>query len=457
MTVLWAGVLLLAVLWPSHVLSPLDGVPLDGRMEALVIGLAIPMLVWLHRPFLGRPLVRAAIVALLLIKTADTALLTQQGLCGRFSQLPSGPYSTEVLTIPVDEPQGVLRSWDVRAGMWADAPKCTAIVDRSYSEASAFPAWFVNITDFASTGPRALAFELSGYARVNERGLFVLDVDRGMTVSGRIGSNEVSSHDGTPMLAALDAGTHRLDLRATMTGEAWRLVPTWNGQDAFKTITLTTDEPRGIDRAAGLFRAVEIVLIAFLLVGWIASLVFEYRNSPALIAWCVLAAGVLAAIGPSPRFGRVAVLLLAVAVVVPVATSDRQVRGALMLVGVPWLAMIAASALQHVGHFMAYSNDDWLAYQVAGYRIFMHGYWLEGGSKVFDYQPLYRWMSGALHIVFGDSSVGELLWDAICLLLGAVVAFVLVERVAGFRWGIAAAVATLATFWIGTIWYFPGR
>jgi hypothetical protein len=87
----------------------------------------------------------------------------------------------------------------------------------------------------------------------------------------------------------------------------------------------------------------------------------------------------------------------------------------------------------------------------------MNGFWLEGGSKLFDYQPLYRWITGALHLVFGDSSVGEIFWDAICLLLGAMVAFVLVERSAGFKWGVAAAVATLATFWLGTIWYFVGR
>jgi len=129
----------------------------------------------------------------------------------------------------------------------------------------------------------------------------------------------------------------------------------------------------------------------------------------------------------------------------------------LMLVGIPWLAMIAVPALAQVGHFTAYSNDDWLAYQAAAYRIYMHGYWLEGGSKVFDYQPLYRWIAGALHVVFGDSSVGELYWDGVCLLLGAAVAFALVERVAGFRWGVAAAVATLATCWLGTIRYFPGR
>src|SRR5882672_8004922 len=87
----------------------------------------------------------------------------------------------------------------------------------------------------------------------------------------------------------------------------------------------------------------------------------------------------------------------------------------------------------------------------------MHGFWLEGGSKVFDYQPLYRWMSGLLHFVFGDSSVGEAYWDATCLLLGALVAFALVRPAAGFRWAMAAAATTLATFSLGTIWYFAGR
>jgi hypothetical protein len=452
---LWGAALGVALLWPSHSLSILDGVPLDGRIEALVIGLVIPMLVWLHRGFLAKRLVRVGIVALLLVKIGDATLLTQQGLCAAFST--TAPYSTEVLTIPIEEPRGVLRSWDLRAEMRADAPKCTAIVDRAYTEVSAFPAWFVNLTDFGNGGRRPVTFDLTGYAQVKERGLFVFDVDRGMRVSGQIGLQPVASTGGTPILAALEAGTHRLDLHATLTGEAWRLVPTWNGRDAFDAAVLTAHAPTTADRAAAAFRAVEITLVAMLTVGWIASLLMEYRDSPALVVWCVVAAGVLAEIGASPRFGRFAVLLLAAGVLVPVAASHRNLRGALMLVGVPWLAMIAAPALAQAGHFTAYSNDDWLAYQAAGYRIFMHGYWLEGGTKVFDYQPLYRWMSGALHLVFGDSSIGERYWDAVCLLLGATVTFVLVERIAGFRWGVGAAVATLATFWLGTIWYFPGR
>src|SRR6185312_7254618 len=190
---------------------------------------------------------------------------------------------------------------------------------------------------------------------------------------------------------------------------------------------------------------------------WIVAIAREYSDSPAALAWCVAAAGVLAAVGVTGRFERMSVLLLAAAVLVPIADAHRNLRGAMLLVGVPWLALIAARSLPQVAHVTTYTNDDWLAYQVAGYRIFMNGFWLEAGSRVFDYQPLYRWITGALHLVFGDSSVGETLWDAVCLWLGAAVTFLVVDRVAGFRWGVAAAAGALATFWLGTIWYFVGR
>ena len=457
MTIFWTGVLMAALLWPSRVLSPLDGMPLDGPVEAIAIGLAVPVLIWLHRGFLAKPFVRLIVVALLLIKLADSSLLTQQGWCANVSALPAGSYNTQVLTIPIDEPHGALRSWDVRADMRAEVPACTAIVDRPYLEASAFPAWFVNITDFASGGKRAFTMALSGYVRVNERGLFVIDVGRGMDVAGRVGTVDVTSIGGRPMLAALDPGTHRIDLHTTMTGEDWRLVPTWNGRNAFSATTMTANAPRRADALAPVFRAIETVLIVALVVAWIVSLVLEYRDNPAVVLWCVAASCALALFGASPKFERLAVLLLVAAALVPVSQPHRHFRTAMLLVGIPWLVLIAVPALSQVGRFTAYSNDDWLAYQVAGYRIVMHGYWLEGGSKVFDYQPLYRWMSGALHVVFGDSSVGERYWDAVCLLLGAAVTFVLVDRAAGFRWGVAAAAATLATFWVGTIWYFVGR
>ena len=123
----------------------------------------------------------------------------------------------------------------------------------------------------------------------------------------------------------------------------------------------------------------------------------------------------------------------------------------------PWLTFFAVRAVPDIGAFTAYSHDDWLAYQVAGYRIFMGGYWLEGGSTAFDYQPLYRWISGALHMVFGDSSAGEIIVDASALLSGALLAFWMVKATAGFRWAVAAGAVTLMTFSTGTTWYFVGR
>ncbi|HVZ22554.1 MAG TPA: hypothetical protein VG871_15880 [Vicinamibacterales bacterium] len=449
----------MALLWPSHALSLLDGAPLDGRVAAIVVGVVVPVLIWLRPEFLRRRLVQAGIVALLAVRIADAALLTPQGLCARFST--TAPFRTSVLTIPIEEPRGLLRSWDLRAGWRSDAPACTAIIDRPYGETSAFPAWFVNITrnvaDFAESPAAPVVMDISGYASVRRRGLFVVDVDRGMHVTGRIGAQDVSSADGRPMLAVLDAGTHRIALHASLTGDRWRLVPTFDGRDAFSATTLTAGPPRAIDRAATIVGVVESTLIVLLACTWIASLSLAYRASPAVLAWCLAAACVFAAVGATGRFERLSVLLLAGAVFVPVAEPHRNLRGALLLVGVPWLALIAARSLPQIGHFTAYSNDDWLAYQAAGYRIFMNGFWLEGGSKAFDYQPLYRWITGALHMAFGDSSVGEVYWDAFCLVCGAAVAFALVDRFAGFRWGVAAAVATLATFWTGTIWYFVGR
>jgi hypothetical protein len=456
---LWPGLLALAVLWPSRTLSWFGGMPLDGPVEAVFIGLVLPALWCVHGRFLERRTVRAAILVLLVLRVGGSLMLTQHGLCARFtSPTAPAPYRATVLTIPIDEPLGVLRSWDVRAG-WRDAsPSCTAIVDRPYGSASAFPAWFLNVTDMVSGTRRGLGLDVSGYVRVKEPGRFVIDLERDMAVDGVIGSTGVTSTRGEPLAATLDAGTHRIDLHVRMAGDRWRFVPTWNDRSAFDSALLTVAAPHALDGAPAAFLGfVEEFLIVVLAGAWLFALVFEFWASPALLAWTIASVVVLAICGVTGRFERVAALVLLAAVAVPVAERDRNLRAAFLLVGAPWLAFFAARGLALVGHFSAYSNDDWLAYQVAGYRIFMNGFWLEGGSRVFDYQPLYRWISGGLHLVFGDSSVGELYWDAACLLAGALAAFAVVKPVAGFRWAIGAAAATLATFSVSTLWYFPGR
>jgi hypothetical protein len=136
----------------------------------------------------------------------------------------------------------------------------------------------------------------------------------------------------------------------------------------------------------------------------------------------------------------------------------RNLKGAFFLLGLPWLSLFVLEHLPQVGKFTLYTlGDDWLTFQRYAHRIFMEGYWLEGGGKTFWFQPLYRWINGALHVLFGDSSVGEAFWDTLCLLVAALFCFHVVKVFAGFRWGLLAGAATLATFALPPLLVHIGR
>src|SRR5438093_1668688 len=302
---LWTVALAAAVLWPGRALSAFDGMPLDGRTEAVLIGVVVPALCWAHRTFLDRWPVRLIILALLTLKLAGAMVLTQHGLCARFST--AAPFNAHVLTIPIEEPNGFLRSWDVRADWRAGTPACTAIVDRAYATASAFPAWFVNITDAVGSGRRDLALDISGYVRVPQSGAFTIDLDRDMTASGHIDSQPVSSTGGQTIAVSLDAGTHAIVLRTQLTGDRWKFIPRWNDQDAFRTTMLTVSEPSGRDRWLATPMTVATgALIVTLLAWWSMSFVAAYRASPLLITWCVVASAALAAAGAVGHLERLA-------------------------------------------------------------------------------------------------------------------------------------------------------
>jgi hypothetical protein len=451
----WAAALVVGLLWPSHTLSLFDGMPLEGRAEAIVVGLVLPALIWLDKKFLQRRTARALIVVLIAAK-AGGSWLVQEGLCARFST--TAPFRGTVLTMPIDEPRGVLRSWDVRADWRADAPVCTAILDRPYRADAEFPAWFVNTIDHVTPGHREVAMAVSGSLQAGEAGAFTLHTGPDMRVRGRIGTVDVASSGGTDIAVPLGPGTHAIALDASLTGERWRFEPEWNGRSAWGGGRLTTAPQGAAGRAAGQFVALATTIVVVLLVGaWSWSATAAVNPGALPFAWSAAATAALVAAALSGRLERASGLLLFGAAFVPVAASKRTMRTVFFMIGVPWLAFLAAKALPLVGHVTAYSWDDWLAYQLAAARIYMHGYWLEGGTKTFDYQALYRWINGALHIVFGDSSVGETYLDAGCLLSGAMLAYALVKPSAGFRVAVLACAGTLATFLLGTPWYFIGR
>jgi hypothetical protein len=454
-TAAWTLALVVGLLWPARTLSMFDGMPLDGRAEAIVIGVVFPALWWLDREMLTRTAARVLVTALLALKIGG-AWLGQGGLCARFST--TAPLEGAILTMPIDEPRGVLRSWDVRADWRADAPACTAILDRPYRSLSEFPAWFVNILDQLRPGHRDITMAVTGAITVPDDGTLVVRTGQDMRLRGRIGSADVQADAGGDLRVPLASGTHAIALDAHLTGDRWRFVPEWNGASAWNTARLTVRPSSTAAAAAGRIVGTLTTIVAVsLLAWWMGSAAARVNPGAAALGWTIAATAVLIGMGITGRFERLAGLLLIGGAWIPVATPRRNLRSAFVMVGVPWLSYFVARAAPLIGHLSVYSWDDWLAYQVAGSRIYMHGFWLEGGSPTFDYQALYRWISGALHVVFGDSSVGETYLDASCLLAGSLLAFSLVRPAGGFRAALVACAGTLATFTLGTPWYFVGR
>ncbi len=451
-TALWTLLAAVALLWPARFTGMLDGVPLDGRAEAVLVGLVVPSLWWLDRRAVTTTWARALIVALLAWKVGTAVSVQQQGLCA--ASFAKGPLDGTAQTMRVQEPSGALRSWDIRADWRSPSPACTAIITRPLPTLYDFPAWFLNITD-QMIGSRDVTMRVKGYVTTRSAQVLTIDIDRDVRLTGRVDQATVT---GEPM--RLEAGTHAVDLSLALTGEAWRFEPKLDGRPLWDAALVTTAEPRAIDRFMASWGWIVAPLLALALVaGMVARLLRHLQPGPGLVAWTLgasIAAGLLAWL-PATGWHRAAGLIGLGAAAVPLRSSLRNMRTAFLMVGVPWLTFFAVLSLAQVGRFTVYSYDDWLAYQVAGYRIFLNGYWLEGGTLAFDYQPLYRWTTGALHMVFGDSSVGEVYWDAACLLMGALLAFHIVRVNAGFRWGLVAATAVLATFTLGTPWYFLGR
>lgn len=420
--VLWFVLLLAGAWWPSRFIGPLDGAPLDRPAEAILLGLVLPWLYWLGRDAGRWRAFRIAILVLIGWKAATFSAATQQGLCARV-QAPQ-PLSGVAFAMRIDEPRGFLRSWDLRADLWADEPRCTAILTRPMHTAIEFPAWFVNLTD--QMIPRQALM---------------------MTVRG-----VATGDDGVPQ--AVEA-TERL-------GEdrLWSFDPQLNGAPLWGSRLVTVVEPTRFDRAVAAWAWLVAPAMCVILLGLLlAAAIRPMLASTGAIAWIVLGSAAAVALASAPQLWvqRLIGLLVLGAAAVRLPASERRLPVAAWLIGAPWLAFFAAWSAPTIGRLTAYSMDDWLAYQLAGYRIYMNGHWIEGGTLVFDYQALYRWITGALHLLFGDSSVGEVYWDASCLLGGALLAYQLTRGRAGFNGGVGAAAMTLATLTIATPWYIIGR
>jgi hypothetical protein len=456
---MWRVLVLAAVLWPSRLSGVFDGPPLDTGLEAVTLGLIVPVLAWAHPAFLRRLIPRAIILAILALKIGAALTLQQEGWCVTFA--PPKPM--------VRDSTGKPHAWDPRADWLADDPVCSAIMTRSYRDTRELPVWFYNLPPPGNTpyrggygiGEIPVRETVLGFLDVPEAGTLELITGPAtgttLVVDGRlIEAREAGRHE-----VALASGTHLVQLDATLLSKQWPLVPIWNGREmgSMRFPAATVGPPSWRDRLA---RPVANWLLAALcatLVGWwLAGFVGRLRD-PSLVAWAAAASSAvsLAAVYTPSQAPWHAAAVLALSSLIVVRDRYRNLLGAFMVIGVPWLAYAAAANLYQVGRWTVYEvgNDNFL-FQRYSYRVFLQHYWLEGGQLTFWNQPFYRWIAGALHMVFGESSVGQVYFDAAGIAIMALFAYHVIARAAGFAWGIVAALLPLAMFLLGPTLEFVG-
>ena len=412
---MWRVITLVALLWPAHVSGLLDGAPLDRLGEAVLLGLVAPALVWLHPNFLRRFAVRALVASILLIKITAVLTVQQPGWCVTF--VP--PYPME------RDSTGKPHSWDLRADWLAEDPKCSAIMTRSYEETFALPTWFYNLPPpddavvRAGYDPGQIPVRVGavGYITVNGEGSFELLTAPLMDVTLRIDGTRVEPVAPAHHQQILRRGSHMIQFEGTLLGKQWRVVPRWNGvalgSMRFPLITInpSTRADRLLLPAAGW---ITTILIASLIVMWLFNACSRIR-APHLVIWSAAASVAVAVVAyympqQAPWY---TVLVTALTLAMPVRRRFMSTLGVCFLIIAPWLAYVAAANAFQAGHWTLYGigNDNFL-FQRFSYRIFMQHYWLEGGQTTFWNQPLFRWIAGVLHMVFGDSSLGQAYWDA---------------------------------------------
>lgn len=454
----WAVLAAVAVLWPARLAGPLDGIPLDNPLEAAILGLVFFFLIVLEPRVLRRPVFRGLVIALLLWKAGTGVTLAQDGWCMQFTT-PQPLYRNMGL---------VPHAWDVRADWRSPDPQCSAVMARAYPSIDRFPVWFYNLPPAILEEPATesdrpplvtLTFALSGFLQPSQPGVLQVRAGEDVRAVGYVDGVEVSREaltSGVPVAA----GRHYVSIEGDLHGSGWSIVPTWNGEDLWQESIATMSAASTVDRWIRPWgRCVPVIVIAWLMCLSLL-IVVERAHSTRALAFSGIAAALAAA---SATTGRPAVMRLVPLLLMPVVAMHWPRRlqtrfGAGLLIALPFLALVVAIGASQAGVVTWYTaGDDWWMFQRYAYRIFLQGYWLEGGQPTFWFQPLYRWIAGSLHMIFGDSSAGETFWDAACMLTGALFAFSTTRVFAGFRWAVAAAVTVLAVFTLGPGWYLMGR
>lgn len=459
--------LALALGLPSAVPGYFDGLPWVGHAETLTLAVLLPSLLLLHGAFLRGRWVAGFLLAIVALKTVLWLALPPAGLGLRV----------------YDSPQSLADGrWQrTYASLWDEG--VSAVLDAPLRDRRAFPVeWMNRLYERSVPEPPRYwaALEFGGSVRmpadahivaladgVSCDELYTVDDNgtaRAVPVVGAAPAATVAAVAGPERTVSLhghlcfgDAPKWSLDLLVVDASGAARSAL------AYGTAWRTGAGAKLGSAAVALARAGQVAAdlgVGGLLLLWCAAALRTLWRSRVLgpAEATVAVAGTLLALS-LPRFGfdptgrvQLAVALgltglfwLAWVWVGPgrAAALSELPRRLLVVAGAPLLAFFARLWWDDIGRVSwMTSYDDWTMYQIFAREIFVEGdVWGAQNHPVWVYQPLYRYLVGALHALFGASVVAQRFVD-----VWAVVAAAAVSAVYARHWTGSGRFALLAAY-----------
>ena len=458
-----AGLALVLAL-PAGLVFWFDGLPLSGPAETLALVIGLPLLLLLHPWFLARPWVVKLVAVLLLIKLALVWVTPMEGLGVR---------------VYADDAARAAGAWErTYQSLWR--PGVSALLQGAWPTREHFPIeWINRIDDFAQRmkpdRPRHQVrpwLEVEGWLRMPLQAGLALAVP-GMS-EGRVTATDAQGRDWeVPLLTDRAAGT-KLDVDQCPQGrlhvKGWlRMQPITAPQWGLHPLMVRSGhrcdplppaimwaQPAGgrisserIALARLLALACTLGLLALAGAWWLAALGRWWGRG--VLTWDLALVALLGLVLPwlwrqTPTWEFMAPvrglgISLGLLVLLALRPSQAQAWGSrlslvvLFALGPGLLLEFGLKWWPDLGRMDFFpTGSDMLSYQNFGREIFVGGDFWQQRIKVLHCQPLYRYLAGGLHALFGQALFAQRMLDIWSVLAGAGLAAWLAGRLGARPW-----------------------
>ncbi len=438
-----------AITAPSGLLSMFDGGPLSHRGELYFTAVFLPFALITGWRFLAQKTVMIGLLVIFSLKLALAFTAPEAGLAVRVydtpAELAAGEWKRTYTTIWENDVSGLM--------------------DRPYLSARDFPLeWMNGYPDKKYGGVKWLALKLSGSARIPKGAKLSFSatgvVDGAITATDENGTKhnlELLKEPGDAAFLSEDGpvGELRIDgalvYSSELSGEDFSLVPVLTRKggpiaDPFKTNILWAGDRAPDDsvlsiKIYSLMAGVVDYSMAAVAMIWLIWLLIRHtaRDRHSAMFLILGIAGALLVVffrwigyGGSSYMGITApgvvlTVLMAVAVVYASkrmsATSidpDKLIVYVLFAIAPAVFTFFMVEWGGEVGKMrLLPSTDDWHTYQFLARKIFVDGDIFSLHEGIYKYMPLYRYVVGLWHTIFGQTTLGQDYWDVWCVILSA--------------------------------------